>query len=128
MELIHALYASDGVGGQGRGESIQDKIISALIAYANNYRSHVERHWRLFHNVQYEHCQDAQAIALHTGGNNQGLYSSSLLGWQDTTLVNKGTQFFVRCYIEGAVDFIYGLSANAWFVSRYPSQSKKSAT
>lgn len=79
-------------------------------------------------NVTNDAGQDAQAIALYTGGNNQGFYSSSLLGWQDTALVNKGTQFFGRCYIEGAVDFIYGLSANAWFVSYSPSRSKQSFT
>lgn len=75
-------------------------------------------------NITNDAGQDAQAIALYTGGNNQGFYSSSLLGWQDTTLVNKGTQFFGRCYIEGAVDFIYGLSANAWFVSCYSILAK----
>ncbi|KFX97985.1 hypothetical protein V490_02525 [Pseudogymnoascus sp. VKM F-3557] len=99
VELIHALYASDGVGGQGSA------TLSVLGDYFTMYNM----------NVTNDAGQDAQAIALYTGGNNQGFYSSSLLGWQDTALVNKGTQFFGRCYIEGAVDFIYGLSANAWF-------------
>ncbi|KFY07940.1 hypothetical protein V492_06664 [Pseudogymnoascus sp. VKM F-4246] len=99
VELIHALYASDGVGGQG----------SATLSVTGDYFTMYNM------NITNDAGQDAQAIALYTGGNNQGFYSSSLLGWQDTTLVNKGTQFFGRCYIEGAVDFIYGLSANAWF-------------
>jgi pectinesterase len=68
-------------------------------------------------NITNDAGQDAQAVALSTGGSNQAFYASSILGWQDTTYVHTGTQFFGRCYIEGAVDFIYGTTANAWFVS-----------
>lgn len=67
-------------------------------------------------NIQNDAGQSAQAIALSTGGNYQSFYASSLLGWQDTAYVHTGTQFFGRCYIEGAVDFIFGTTANAWFV------------
>lgn len=71
-------------------------------------------------NVTNDAGQSAQAVALSTGGNNQGIYASSLLGWQDTAYVHTGTQFFSRCYIEGAVDFIFGTTANAWFVRSVP--------
>jgi pectinesterase len=36
------------------------------------------------------------------------------LGYQDTLLPQAGRQYFDRCYIAGAVDFIFGGSA-AWF-------------
>ena len=70
-------------------------------------------------NVTNDAGQAAQAVALSTGGTNQGFYASSILGWQDTTYVHSGSQFFGRCYIEGAVDFIYGTTANAWFLCLY---------
>jgi pectinesterase len=65
----------------------------------------------------------AQAVALSTGGNSQGFYASSFLGYQDTAYVHTGTQYFSRCYFEGAVDFIYGTTANAWFVCSYSADT-----
>ncbi|TVY18426.1 Pectinesterase [Lachnellula arida] len=56
-----------------------------------------------------------QAIALSTHGDYGGFYASALLGWQDTLYSHTGSQFFGRCYIEGAVDFIFGITGQAWF-------------
>ncbi len=36
------------------------------------------------------------------------------LGFQDTILLNRGRQYFDRCYIAGATDFIFG-GATAYF-------------
>jgi pectinesterase len=86
------------------------RILLATLRVTGNY-------FKMYNmNVTNDAGQAAQAVALSTGGNYQGFYSSSLLGWQDTTYVHTGTQWFSRCYIEGAVDFIYGTTANAWFV------------
>jgi pectinesterase len=35
-------------------------------------------------------------------------------GFQDTLLPQAGRQYFERCYIEGATDFIFG-GSTAWF-------------
>jgi pectinesterase len=51
-----------------------------------------------------------QAMALRTQAD-RGVYRNCrLLGWQDTLLTHSGRQYFVDCYIEGRVDFIYGAS------------------
>jgi pectinesterase len=52
----------------------------------------------------------AQALALRVdGASNHAVFRNvRLRSWQDTLLANKGTQYYVNCTIEGAVDFIYG--------------------
>jgi pectinesterase len=35
--------------------------------------------------------------------------------FQDTVLAETGNQFYSHCYIEGAVDFIFGQHARAFF-------------
>ncbi|KAL9055784.1 MAG: hypothetical protein Q9162_003318 [Coniocarpon cinnabarinum] len=52
-----------------------------------------------------------QAIALSAYGNQQGYYGVRLFGYQDTLLSNQGKQVYSKCYIEGAVDFIFGQKA-----------------
>jgi len=37
------------------------------------------------------------------------------LGYQDTILSNTGNQLFARSLITGAIDFIFGQTATAWF-------------
>ncbi|KAH8593616.1 pectin lyase fold/virulence factor [Bisporella sp. PMI_857] len=56
-----------------------------------------------------------QAVALSGTGSNQGFYASAFHGWQDTLYAHSGSQFFSRCYVEGAVDFIFGIRGQAWF-------------
>ncbi|KAJ7825700.1 pectin methyl esterase [Mycena leptocephala] len=59
-----------------------------------------------------------QATALSATGTRQGFYRLSVTGYQDTLLADGGGalhyQYYSNCYIEGAVDYIYG-SASAWF-------------
>jgi pectin methylesterase-like acyl-CoA thioesterase len=38
-----------------------------------------------------------------------------LLGYQDTLLANTGNQLYAKSLIIGAVDFIFGQQATAWF-------------
>ncbi|KAJ7693169.1 carbohydrate esterase family 8 protein [Mycena rosella] len=63
----------------------------------------------------------SQALALSSYGTNVGYYGSAFFGFQDTVLANQGAsqthrnQFFGVCYIEGAVDFIFGQHARAFF-------------
>ncbi|KAJ7851607.1 pectin methyl esterase [Mycena olivaceomarginata] len=56
-----------------------------------------------------------QATALSAKGTRQGFYGLSVTGYQDTLLADGGGfQYYSNCYIQGAVDYIYG-SASAWF-------------
>ncbi len=55
-----------------------------------------------------------QALAISVTGERAIFRSCRFLGWQDTILINAGRQYFENCYIEGAVDFIFGAST-AWF-------------
>ncbi len=50
----------------------------------------------------------AQALALRADGDRLEFRHCRFLGWQDTILVNRGRHYFVDCYIEGHVDFIFG--------------------
>ncbi|KAJ1311106.1 hypothetical protein OPQ81_009607 [Rhizoctonia solani] len=56
----------------------------------------------------------SQAIALSVQAGQFGCYGCKLSGYQDTLLADKGTQFYGKSYIEGAVDFIFGQQASIW--------------
>ncbi|EEY58368.1 pectinesterase, putative [Phytophthora infestans T30-4] len=58
-----------------------------------------------------------QAIAMKVDGANNGVYACNLTGYQDTLYANKGPELFAKSYISGAVDFVFGLYAKAWFES-----------
>lgn len=64
-----------------------------------------------FQNTSGDH---GQALALRVDGDRCVFKKCRALGWQDTVMVNRGRDYFVDCYIEGRVDFIYG-SATAVF-------------
>ncbi|EPS45470.1 hypothetical protein H072_525 [Dactylellina haptotyla CBS 200.50] len=49
-----------------------------------------------------------QAIALSTKGKIAAFYGCLMTSYQDTIYADKGKQYFANCFIEGAVDFIYG--------------------
>ncbi|KAG6612491.1 Pectinesterase [Phytophthora cinnamomi] len=58
-----------------------------------------------------------QAIAVKADGANSGFYACKFLGFQDTLYANKGPNLYARSYISGAVDFVFGQYAKAWFES-----------
>ncbi|KAJ4409681.1 hypothetical protein N0V82_009438 [Gnomoniopsis sp. IMI 355080] len=55
-----------------------------------------------------------QAVAVTANGNQQGYYGVGFYGYQDTLYAKGGAQYYSNCYIEGAVDYIFG-GAAAWF-------------
>lgn len=55
-----------------------------------------------------------QAVAVTANGNKQGYYGCSFKGYQDTLYAKSGMQYYSNCYVEGAVDYIFGAAA-AWF-------------
>ncbi|KAL3423103.1 pectinesterase [Phlyctema vagabunda] len=57
----------------------------------------------------------SQAVALSMTGFRGGLYATALKGWQDTFYSHSGSQFLSSSYIEGAVDFIFGIDAQSWY-------------
>ncbi|XP_017438457.1 pectinesterase/pectinesterase inhibitor 3 [Vigna angularis] len=52
-----------------------------------------------------------QAVALAITGTLSAFYNCEVFGYQDTLYVMQGTHFFVKCLIEGTVDFIFGDTA-----------------
>jgi len=67
-------------------------------------------------NLTFENSAGAvgQALAIRVDGDRASFRNCRFLGWQDTILLNRGRQYFEKCYIAGAVDFIFG-AATAWF-------------
>lgn len=57
---------------------------------------------------------DGQNLALSAHTTNQGYYGVGLFGYQDTLLANTGTQLYAKSKIVGAIDFIFGQTAQAW--------------
>ncbi|XP_006462923.1 hypothetical protein AGABI2DRAFT_179502 [Agaricus bisporus var. bisporus H97] len=66
-------------------------------------------------NVKNTFGQGSQAIAISQYGSRVGLYACGFYGYQDTLYANEGTQVYLRGYIEGAVDFIFGRHGSAYY-------------
>ncbi len=50
----------------------------------------------------------SQAVALAVQSDRAVLRNCRLIGWQDTLYAESGRQYYDRCFIRGAVDFIFG--------------------
>jgi pectinesterase len=68
-------------------------------------------------NIKNTYGKGSQAIALSAYNTKQGYYGVGFYGWQDTLLTETGNQVYGKCYIEGAVDFIFGQHAVTWIDS-----------
>ncbi|PFH51228.1 carbohydrate esterase family 8 protein [Amanita thiersii Skay4041] len=66
-------------------------------------------------NVKNTYGPGSQAIAISQYGSRVGLYACGFYGYQDTLYANEGTQVYLKGYIEGAVDFIFGRRGLAYF-------------
>ncbi|KZT27379.1 carbohydrate esterase family 8 protein [Neolentinus lepideus HHB14362 ss-1] len=66
-------------------------------------------------NVKNTYGPGVQAIALSAYGTQFGAYGCGFYGYQDTLYSNQGTQVYLKSYIEGAVDFIFGRLGQAYF-------------
>lgn len=62
-----------------------------------------------------EAATGGQALALSAQNTNQGFYGCRFTGYQDTVYANEGRQVYAKSFINGAVDFVFGLRATAWF-------------
>ncbi|OWZ02934.1 Pectinesterase [Phytophthora megakarya] len=61
--------------------------------------------------------KQGQAIAVYVDNTNYGFYGCNFTGYQDTLCAHKGRELYSHSYISGAVDFIFGMLAKAWFES-----------
>lgn len=68
-------------------------------------------------NVKNTYGKGSQALAVSAYGDKQGYYGVQMWGYQDTLLAQTGAQVYAKCYIQGAVDFIFGQHATAWIDS-----------
>ncbi|KAA8572598.1 hypothetical protein EYC84_003200 [Monilinia fructicola] len=59
--------------------------------------------------------KDGQNLALSSYATNVGFYATQFWGFQDTVLAEAGYQLYAKCLIVGAIDFIFGEKALAWF-------------
>ncbi|KAF8387651.1 hypothetical protein HHK36_026305 [Tetracentron sinense] len=76
--------------------SYPDNIVAKGITFWNSYNRKLEDNNR------------TQALAARIYGDKSSFYSCSFLGLQDTLWDVKGRHYFKWCFIEGAVDFIFG--------------------
>ncbi|MBW0475732.1 hypothetical protein O181_015447 [Austropuccinia psidii MF-1] len=58
---------------------------------------------------------DTQALALSAEGLRHGYYESYFSSFQDTVGTFRGVHYFSKCWITGAVDFIFSKNVMAWF-------------
>lgn len=68
-------------------------------------------------------------LAASIYGDKIGFYGCSFIGWQDTLLTGAtaGYQYYESCYIEGAIDFIWGYSRGYWKGCTIAAKRAKSA-
>ncbi|KAF4617313.1 hypothetical protein D9613_005803 [Agrocybe pediades] len=66
-------------------------------------------------NVKNTFGQGSQAIAISQYGTRVGFYGCGFYGFQDTVLVEQGVQVFLKGFIQGATDFIFGQRGQAFF-------------
>lgn len=64
-----------------------------------------------FENSYYREGLDSpgrQAVAVNTVGKDVAFLDCAFKGYQDTLYAREGSCFFMKCYIEGDIDFIFG--------------------
>ncbi|KAK6531838.1 hypothetical protein TWF694_003003 [Orbilia ellipsospora] len=65
-------------------------------------------------NIKNTRGSGVQAVAMSSTATKSAWYGCAFYGYQDTLYANSGYQYYANCYIEGAVDYIFG-GAAAWF-------------
>lgn len=58
--------------------------------------------------------KNKQAVALKCDADKSQFENCNFIGRQDTLYANEGRQYYLNCYIEGHIDFIFG-GAQAYF-------------
>lgn len=58
-----------------------------------------------------------KAVALRVSADRAAFYGCRILSYQDTLLDDAGRHYYRNCYIEGAIDFIFGNASSIFEVS-----------
>ncbi|PWW76588.1 carbohydrate esterase family 8 protein [Tuber magnatum] len=67
----------------------------------------------------------SQALALSQSGERNGYYGVGFFSYQDTVYTADGTSYFGNNYIEGAVDYIFGMKGVAYFYNSILANSNR---
>ncbi|RPB04141.1 carbohydrate esterase family 8 protein [Choiromyces venosus 120613-1] len=67
----------------------------------------------------------AQALALSQAGQRNGYYGVGFFSYQDTVYTVNGTSYFSNTYIQGAVDYIFGMKGVAYFCNSILASSSR---
>jgi pectinesterase len=113
-------YTSDARTYRSNLVVITSSISRLTPGLANNDATSTVRLWtsnvKLYNlNIANTYGSGSQALALSAQNTNQGFYGCNFTGYQDTVYANEGRQIYAKSYVNGAVDFIFGLRASAWF-------------
>jgi pectinesterase len=100
----------------GLGKNPQDTVItynmSAAAAGGTFFSSTVDVQSEGFEasnlTIENSYGPGSQAVALSIQSDRAILRRCRLIGWQDTLYAESGRQYYDRCFIKGAVDFIFG--------------------
>jgi len=98
--VIFQRSMSSAAAGNLDGSSTANIVSSNFKAYNINFKN--------------TYGVGAQAVAVTANGEKQGFYACGFYSYQDTLYAKAGLQYYSNCYIEGAVDYVFG-NAGTWF-------------
>ncbi|GLB38744.1 hypothetical protein LshimejAT787_0506090 [Lyophyllum shimeji] len=111
-------YTTDTMSYHENQVTIQAGV-PAKVAGSNDASGTVRIHkndFKMYNvNVKNTYGPGTQAVAFSQYGSRVGLYACGFYGYQDTLYANAGTQVYLKGYIQGAVDFIFGRGGLAFF-------------
>lgn len=78
-----------------------------------SYSTYIGGHDFYAENITFENSfgQGSQAVAILVEADRAMFTKCRFLGWQDTLYAKNGRQYYKDCYIEGHVDYIFGMAA-----------------
>lgn len=99
------------IGENAETTKLQYRLSSKMAGSTSAaYAFYVGGHDFYAENLTFENTfgQGSQAVAVVAEADRIVFKNSRFIGWQDTLYAKGGRQFYQDCYIEGAVDFIFG--------------------
>ncbi|KAH8662402.1 pectin lyase fold/virulence factor [Xylariales sp. PMI_506] len=91
---------NSATAGNLDGSSVANIVSAGFKAYNINFKN--------------TYGSGAQAVAVTANADEMGFYACGFYSYQDTLYAKSGRQYYSNCYIQGAVDYIFG-GAAAWF-------------
>ncbi|ESZ93063.1 pectin methyl esterase [Sclerotinia borealis F-4128] len=95
--------------------ALQDTTSDDLTATLRQWNKNTKVYNLIIKNTFGHVSKNGQNLAISAHTTNQGYYATQFIGYQDTILANTGTQLYAKCLVVGAIDFIFGQTALAWF-------------